>query len=76
VYFAAVVLGLQLTEDLTPGDAFLFAAGAFLASLSWQTILAGMGATVRRQLPHRFGARAAIAGNVLVLGMAALIVLR
>jgi threonine/homoserine/homoserine lactone efflux protein len=76
VYFAAVVLGLRLAEDLTGGDAVLFVAGAFLASLSWQTLLAGAGAAVRHRLPRRFGVGAAVAGNVAVLAMAALILVR
>jgi arginine exporter protein ArgO len=76
VYFAAIVLGLGLAEDLSGGHAALFVAGAFLASLSWQTLLAGVGAVARRRLPHRFVAGAIVAGNLLVLGMAVWIVLR
>jgi threonine/homoserine/homoserine lactone efflux protein len=76
VYFAAVVLGLGLAEDLTGGQAALFVTGAFLASLSWQTLLAGVGAGARRRLPRRFVAAAIVAGNLLVLGMAIWIVLR
>jgi threonine/homoserine/homoserine lactone efflux protein len=75
VYFAAVVLGLGLADDLTTPELALFAAGAFLASLSWQTLLAGVGAAARHRLPRRFTTGAAIVGNLLVLGMAGLIVL-
>lgn len=76
VYFAAVVLGLGLADDLSGLQAALFVAGAFLASLSWQTLLAGVGAVAHRRLPQRFAAGAAVAGNVLVLGLAAVILLR
>jgi threonine/homoserine/homoserine lactone efflux protein len=76
VYFAAVVLGLGLAEDLDGGHAALFVTGAFLASLSWQTLLAGVGAVARRRLPDRFVAGAIVGGNLLVLGMAVWIVLR
>jgi arginine exporter protein ArgO len=76
VYFAAIVLGLGVTADLTAPAAVAFVAGAFLASLSWQLLLAGVGAGVGRRLPARFAVGAAIAGNLVVLAMAALIVAR
>jgi threonine/homoserine/homoserine lactone efflux protein len=76
VYFAAVVLGLGLADDLRAGQAALFAAGAFLASLSWQTLLATVGALVGHRISRRFQLGAAVVGNVVVLAMAALIILR
>ncbi len=76
VYFAAIVLGLGLAAELTPAAGVAFVTGAFLASLSWQLLLAAVGAVVGRRLPPRFAAGAAIAGNVLILAMALLIVLR
>ncbi len=76
VYFAAIVLGLGLAAELTPAAGVAFVAGAFLASLSWQLLLAAVGAVVGRRLPPRFAVGAAIAGNVLILAMALLIVLR
>ena len=76
VYFAAIVLGLGLAAELTPAAGVAFVTGAFLASLSWQLLLAAVGAVVGRRLPPRFAVGAAIAGNVLILAMALLIVLR
>jgi arginine exporter protein ArgO len=76
VYFAAVVLGLGLAAELTPGDGVAFVVGAFLASLSWQLLLAGVGALAGRRLPRRFAVGAVVAGNVLILAMAVLIVVR
>lgn len=76
VYFAVVVLGLGLAEDFTLGDGGLFVSGAFLASLSWQTLLAAVGASAGRRLPRRFVPVSAVVGNIIVLAMAALIVLR
>jgi threonine/homoserine/homoserine lactone efflux protein len=76
VYFAAIVLGLGLAAELTPAAGVAFVVGAFLASLSWQLLLAAVGALVGRRLPPRFAVGAAIAGNVLILAMALLIVLR
>lgn len=76
VYFVAVVLGLDLVGDLTPGQAAAFVAGVFAASLGWQIFLAGIGAAAGRHLPTTFVQFARIGGNLLVLGMAALILAR
>jgi arginine exporter protein ArgO len=69
IYFAALVLGLPSLES---GAAALvaFAAGAFLASLSWQLLLAGFGAVLHHRMPP--GARRAtgIVGSVVVLLLA------
>ena len=48
---------------------FVLAAGA--ASLSWQLVLAGAGATLHRRLPPSARVYTALAGNALVLGLAA-----
>jgi arginine exporter protein ArgO len=76
VYFAAVVLGLGLADGLAFSQGMLFVTGAFLASLSWQTLLAGIGAFAGSRLPRGFQVGAVIIGNVVVLLMAVLIVLR
>jgi arginine exporter protein ArgO len=69
-YFAALILGLTATGvDL--GEKAAFVAGAFLASLSWQTLLAAVGAFLHRRLPP--GARTAVIvlGNAIILAFAA-----
>jgi arginine exporter protein ArgO len=76
VYFAAVVVGLGLAGDLSTGQGALFAVGAFLASLSWQTFLAGAGALVRHKVSRRFQIGAVMVGNVVIIAMAVLIVVR
>lgn len=76
VYFAAVVVGLGLADDLRAGQAALFAAGAFLASLSWQTLLAAVGSLIGHRISRRFHLGAAVLGNVVVLAMATFIVFR
>ena len=40
IYFVAFVVGLGLADDLTAAQGAAFVAGAFLASLSWQLMLA------------------------------------
>jgi arginine exporter protein ArgO len=76
VYFVAVVLGLGLADDFSASQAALFVTGAFLASLSWQTLLAGVGALAGSRLPRRFQIGAVVVGNLVVIAMAAFIVLR
>lgn len=75
-YFAAFVIGLGIAADLTPGDGVLFVGGAFLASLSWQTLLAAVGSIARHRLSVRIQRAAMVGGNLLVLGMAALVLAR
>jgi threonine/homoserine/homoserine lactone efflux protein len=70
VYFAALVLGLP-SIGTGPGERAAFAAGAFLASLSWQSLLAGVGAIVHRRLPARSRLATSLAGNLIVLAFAA-----
>jgi arginine exporter protein ArgO len=76
VYFVAVVLGLGLADGLTFAQGILFVTGAFLASLSWQTLLAGIGAFAGNRLPRSFQVGAVVLGNVVVLSMAVLTVIR
>ena len=47
LYFAALVVAHQAPVASTP-TAAAFVAGVFLASLSWQTLLAGIGAALHR----------------------------
>jgi arginine exporter protein ArgO len=75
VYFGTMVLGTGVGTGPGPGQAALFAAGAFVASLSWQSLLAGVGAIARRGLPPRFHALTAIVGNLIIILLAARIVL-
>ena len=76
VYFAAFVLGSGLAENLTATEGALFVTGAFLASLSWQTLIAGLGAIARHRLPERLRIGAVVAGNLLIIAMAAVIITR
>jgi hypothetical protein len=45
--------------------------GAFLASLSWQTLLAAVGAVAHHRLPARFQLGLSLLGNVMICGFAA-----
>ncbi|MCX5066203.1 LysE family transporter [Micromonospora lupini] len=50
LYFAALVLGRRDTTDANGLTAALFVAGVFLASASWQLLIAGGGTIVGRAL--------------------------
>jgi arginine exporter protein ArgO len=67
IYFAAVVIGLGVAEDMTQGDGALFVLGAFLASLSWQTTLAAVSSLVGHRLSPRARQTLSIVGNLVIL---------
>ncbi len=69
VYFAALVLALPSlgTEPLARPA---FVVGAFLASISWQTVLAGVGAVAHHRLPPQFRVAISVLGNVMICGFA------
>jgi threonine/homoserine/homoserine lactone efflux protein len=73
IYFAAVVIGLGVAEGMTPGDGVVFVAGAFLASLSWQTLVAAAGALAGRRLRPEWRAAVSVLGNLVILGFAVFI---
>jgi threonine/homoserine/homoserine lactone efflux protein len=70
-YFAALIAGLPAVAS-APTEAkvaFVLAAGA--ASLSWQLVLGAAGATLHHKLPHAARLWTGVAGNALVLALAA-----
>jgi threonine/homoserine/homoserine lactone efflux protein len=70
-YFAALIAGLPAiaSAPATAKVAFVLAAGA--ASLSWQLVLAGAGAALHHRLPPSARVYTALAGNAIVLALAA-----
>ena len=74
-YFGALILGRDAAAAATTLDRTLFVIGAGLASLSWQTLLAGLGALGNRRLSSRFRRAASVAGNLVVIALGARIVL-
>lgn len=74
VYFGALVLGLPAIGEGAP-DRIVFVVAAFLASLSWQMVIAGFGALVHHRLPPSAATITSIVGNVIVLLFAASIAL-
>jgi arginine exporter protein ArgO len=69
VYFAALILALPDLGSAAP-TRVAFVAGAFAASLSWQTILAGVGAVAHHRLPPAFQVGISALGNLMIIGFA------
>ena len=74
-YFAAVVIGLGVAEGMNAGDGARFVTGAFLASLTWQTVLAAAGASAGRRLPAGARTLVSVLGNLVILAFAVVILL-
>jgi len=70
-YFAALIAGLPAVASAPFHAKAAFVAAAGLASLSWQLVLAGAGAALHRRLPASARLYTGLAGNALVLGLAA-----
>ncbi len=75
VYFAAVVVGLGVASDMTASGGLAFVVGAFLASFSWQALVAAVGAVAGGRLTPRAQRFAIIAGNLLILIIAVFILI-
>jgi arginine exporter protein ArgO len=75
VYFAAVIVGLGVADDMSIVAGALFVVGAFLASLTWQTLLAAVGASAGNRLSDRVQAVAIIMGNLVILAFAVVILI-
>jgi arginine exporter protein ArgO len=71
VYFAALVLGRQAGDGITPAGEALFVLGVFLASASWQLVIAGGGSLVGRLLTGPRGRLVtALASSALIAALA------
>jgi arginine exporter protein ArgO len=55
IYFVALVLGTRTTDPVRPLEQGAFVLAAFVASASWQVLLAGGGALLGRTLTGRRG---------------------
>lgn len=66
-YFIALILGPLSGELLTLADRALFVVGVGLASLSWQSLLAFIGALAHRRLAPRWQTAISVLGNGMVI---------
>ncbi len=68
VYFSIIILGGGVKDITRPIEGLLFATGATLASLSWQTFLAGIGAFAHERMTPKFKMIASLFGYIVVMG--------
>ena len=69
IYFVSLALGLpEISEDL--GARALFVAGAVLASLSWQTLLAALGAALHARLTPRIELATTLLSSAILIAFA------
>lgn len=69
IYFASLTIGLPRISA-EPGAPALFVAGAGLASLSWQWLLAGTGSALHGRVPPRLAAWTGIASSAIIAALA------
>ena len=69
IYFASLAVGLPAVSAET-GARVLFVIAAAVASLSWQWLLAGTGASLHGRVPPRLGPVTAVASAVIIGGLA------
>jgi len=70
-YFAALIAGLPAVSSASAREKAVFVLAAGAASLSWQLMLAGTGAALHHRLPPSARLYTALAGNAIVLALAA-----
>jgi arginine exporter protein ArgO len=68
-YFAALILGGTVGKTPTAADKAAFVAGAWLASWSWQSLLAVISALAHRHLPPSFRLWTSFVGNVIIIAL-------
>ncbi len=71
VYFVALIAGLPAIASADAPAKLVFVLAVGVASLSWQLTLVGSGAALHHRLPQSARLWTALAGNALVLGLAA-----
>ena len=66
-YFTTLILGMQADFSHSPMNAALFIMGAFLASLSWQTLLATISGLAHKRFPRRVAFATFAVGNLTII---------
>ncbi len=73
-YFTTLILGM---EGFSPSSvsAILFVSGAFIASLSWQSLLASISGIAHKHLSAKLQLATFVVGNFVVIGLGVMILL-
>ncbi|HXZ97925.1 MAG TPA: LysE family transporter [Candidatus Acidoferrum sp.] len=77
-YFTTLILGMRANSSQFSANVILFVSGAFLASLSWQSLVASVSGIAHKRLSVKIQAATFTIGNLVVmaLGVAILLGLR
>jgi arginine exporter protein ArgO len=77
-YFTTLILGMEANSPQSSLNAAFFILGTFLASLSWQSLIASIGGLAHKRLPARVQTITFAVGNfvIIALGVAILLGLR
>jgi arginine exporter protein ArgO len=75
-YFTALILGLKTSGSDSTLNSSFFVAGAFLASLSWQTFLAVLSGLAHTRFPQVLQRATFAIGNLMIITMGIAIFLR
>ena len=67
IYFSALILGSRVGQEPAAAERVVFVIGAGLASLSWQSFLAAVGAYAQKIFTPRFRVWASLTGNLVVI---------
>jgi threonine/homoserine/homoserine lactone efflux protein len=74
-YFTTLILGMRADSSQSSVSAILFVSGAFLASLSWQSLLASISGIAHKRLPAKMQAATFAIGNLVIMALGAAILL-
>jgi threonine/homoserine/homoserine lactone efflux protein len=74
-YFTTLILGLRSNIAASPENALLFVSGTFLASLSWQSVIACVGSFGHRHLSPKLRQGTVWIGNSIILLIGVLLLL-
>jgi arginine exporter protein ArgO len=74
-YFTTLILGIRSNIATSPAEAALFISGAFLASLSWQSVIACIGGFGHERLSPKLRFITFAAGNSIIIFLGILLLL-
>ncbi len=74
-YFTSLILGLRASAIFSTMDVMIFVGATFLASLSWQTLLASISGLSHKRLSTKAQAATFTLGNCVVIALGVLILL-
>jgi threonine/homoserine/homoserine lactone efflux protein len=74
-YFTTLILGMRADSSQSCVGAILFVSGAFLASLSWQSLLALISGIAHKRVPAKMQAATFAIGNLVIIALGAAILL-